>query len=223
MCETPDRPCQTGPDEGLHSGREPPHGAADTPADNPSDTPADPSEIASADGPTVSEQPTPKKKNKVRRRALRLLLKLGLVFLAGWFALTFVFGVHRVSGNDMYPALRDGDLCITYKIGASYAGDTVAYKTPDGIRMGRVVAREGDTVDGDEKGLILNGAPPAEEIFYPTQMLDTALTLPVRLEKGEYLILNDYRSNLHDSRTYGIISQSALDGKVIFLFRRRGF
>ncbi len=199
--------------EHRHSGREPPE----------EPEAAAPEPEAAAPEPESPDKARIKKRKKVIKRAVRLLLKLGIVFLLGWLTLTFVFGIHRVSGNSMYPALRDGDLCFTYKIGASYAGDVVAYETPDGIRIGRIIAREGDEFDGDERGLIINGAPHAEEIFYPTQMLDTALTLPYKLNEGEYLILNDYRSDQSDSRTYGVIREEALRGKVIFMFRRRGF
>lgn len=213
MCKTPNGHLSIAPDAVLHSGSDPPASGAGPPAEPLTDPPSEQKEAESA----------PQKNHKVLKRAIRLVLKLGIVCLAGWLTMTYIFGIHRVSGNDMYPALRDGDLCLTYKIGPCYAGDTVAYETPDGLRMGRVVAREGDRIDGDEKGLVLNGAPPAEEIFYPTQILNTALALPYTLKEGEYLVLNDYRPNLHDSRTYGVINEEALHGKVIFLFRRRGF
>ncbi len=240
MCDKGDR--QVVETDGGHFGREPPGTDPDAPEDSdqpetepdsekPGPEKSEPQTDLPPDGTQNSQDPQDaqnaqkdaKYKRKVRKKAVRLLIKLGVIALTAYVTLTFIFGIYRVSGNDMYPALRDGDLCITYRIGDCYAGDTVAYRTPDGIRLGRVVAREGDTVDGDEQGIVLNGAPPAEEIFYPTPMLDTALKLPVKLKEGEYVILNDYRSNLRDSRTYGVIPKDALCGKVIFLFRRRGF
>lgn len=174
----------------------------------------------------MAETENPKQKNetkKIKKKARQLLFKTCFVLIVGWLTLTFVFGINRLAGNYMYPALRDGDLCITYKIGDVYGGDVVAYETEDGIRLGRIIARSGDEIDGDEKGLILNGSPHSEEIFYPTQMMGTALQLPYTLGEGEYLVLNDYRSDLNDSRTYGIVKKDALKGKVIFIFRRRGF
>ena len=165
----------------------------------------------------------PKKKKSVKRALLMLLLKLLIVAAIGWAALTFVFGVFRLSGNNMYPMLKDGDLCVTYRLEEYHSDDVVAYRVNGRIRFGRIVARAGDTVDGDEQGVLINGLHPSEEIFYPTQMLETGLALPITLDEGQCMVLNDYREDLGDSRSYGVIDEDALEGKVIFIFRRRGF
>ena len=163
------------------------------------------------------------KKNKTLKALRSLVLKLLVVGLSAWLALTFVFGVFRLSGNNMYPALKDGDLCVTYRLEEYHSDDVVAYRVGNQVRFGRIIARGGDTVDGDEQGVLVNGFHPSEEIFYPTQMLDTALDLPLTLEEGRFLVLNDYRSDMSDSRAYGVVAEDDLEGKVIFIFRRRGF
>lgn len=165
----------------------------------------------------------PPKKKSALNALIRLLIKLSLVSLFIWLALIFVFGVFRQEGNNMYPMLKDGDLCITYKLEEYHSTDVVAYRVGDEIRFGRIVARAGDKVDGDTTGLLINGGRPSEEIFYPTQMWDINLTLPVVLGEGEFMILNDYREDLRDSRNYGIIHEDDLEGKIVFIFRRRGF
>lgn len=162
-------------------------------------------------------------KEKTLKALFSLILKLLIVGLLLCVALTFIFGVFRLSGNNMYPALKDGDLCVTYKLSDYYGNDVVAYKVGDEIRFGRIIARFGDTVDGDAEGLLLNGSHVTEEIFYSTDMLDTNLDLPITLEEGEFIVLNDHRDDESDSRTYGVINRDSLKGKVIFIFRRRGF
>lgn len=163
------------------------------------------------------------KTKKTLKSLLFLVLKLSAVVLCVWLSLVYVFGVFRLSGNNMYPALKDGDLCVTYKLEQYHSGDVVAYRVGGEIRLGRIVARYGDTVDGDEQGILINGMHVSEEVFYPTEILNTALELPVSLEAGQFIILNDYRSDFSDSRTCGVIEEDALEGKVIFIFRRRGF
>lgn len=165
---------------------------------------------------------SPKGKNPWKA-LLNLGLKLLIVVLVCWIALTFVFGVFRLTGNNMYPMLKDGDLCITYRLEEYRSSDVVAYRADGQIRFGRIIAKAGDTVDKDEQGILINGSHPSEEIFYPTQIPDTALSLPLTLEDGEVLVLNDYREDFGDSRTYGVLKESDLEGKVIFTFRRRGF
>ena len=176
------------------------------------------------DNATVPDgnQSKPRKKS-AWKALLGLLVKLLVVAAICWAALTFVFGAFRLSGNNMYPMLKDGDLCVTYRLDGYRSDDVVAYRWNGRIRFGRIIAREGDTVDGDAQGVLVNGMYPAEEVFYPTQMLETGLELPVTLGEGEYIVLNDYREDLSDSRTYGVMKEEDMQGKVIFIFRRRGF
>ena len=166
----------------------------------------------------------PRRKHPLLRSLLGLLLKLAVIALAVWAALTWVLGVYRMEGNAMYPAVRDGDLCITYRLEDYFSRDIVAYRDAEGtLRVARVIAREGDTVDADEEGLIINGSHISEEIFYPTEMDGLPFSLPRRLEAGEVFLLNDFRSDRNDSRSFGILSTDALEGKLILLLRRRGF
>ena len=186
----------------------------DSPEERPENTP---------DQAPESKPEKPPREKSALRALLMLLLKLLVVAAVGWASLTFVFGVFRLTGNNMYPMLKDGDLCVTYRLEGYHSGDVVAYRMNGRIRFGRVVAREGDTVDGDEQGLLINGLHPSEEILSPTPVLDTRLDLPLPLAEGECLVLNDYRDDLNDSRTYGVIREDDMAGKVIFIFRRRGF
>lgn len=172
---------------------------------------------------SLNETRVVKKMNPLLKRSLKLVLKLVIVGVGLWLTLIFVFGVFRLSGNNMYPALKDGDLCVTYKLEEYHSSDVVAYEINGEIKLGRIIARVGDTVDGDAEGLLLNGSRSTEEIFYTTNMLDTNLKLPVTLEDNEFVILNDYRDDMTDSREYGVITKDKLKGKVIFVFRRRGF
>ena len=46
---------------------------------------------------------------------------------------------------------------------------------------------------------------------------------PIKLKDGQYFILNDFRENKNDSRTFGVIEQEQVKGKLLFLLRRRSF
>lgn len=65
----------------------------------------------------------------------------------------------------------------------------------------------------------VNGAYRSEEIFCSADMLAGRLTLT----DDPFMILSDDREDLHHSRAYGVMDKAALEGKVIFIFRRRGF
>lgn len=165
----------------------------------------------------------PPEKQKKDRTILWFFIKIAVIALILFLALTFVIGIYRLGGNEMYPALRDGDLCITYRLEDYRTGDVVAYRVNGQIRFARIVALAGDTVDGDEYGLIVNGSHLSEAIFYPTDMHQGSLEVPVTVQSGHVLVLNDYREDLNDSRTYGVLRTDELKGKVIFILRRRGF
>lgn len=155
-----------------------------------------------------------------------LILKIAVValaFIACWqWALRPVY----VSGNGMFPALKDGDLCIVSRIGMPYTDDVVAYEAPGGgLRIGRVVAIGGQKVDFPAGGgLTVNGYQPSEEIAYQTFKAEgTGRNYPLTVPEGDYFILDDMRLDLGDSRTYGCIPSSRIIGRAVFMVRRRGF
>jgi signal peptidase I len=85
------------------------------------------------------------------------------------------------------------------------------------------VAQGGDVIDVDDDGyLTVNGHTLDEDkIFYPTEALTGEITYPYTVEEGSYFVLCDYRTVTSDSREFGAIAKSDLDGKVISLIRRR--
>jgi signal peptidase I len=60
-----------------------------------------------------------------------------------------------------------------------------------------------------------------EEIFYPTNEISGGVTFPYTVEEGGYFVLCDYRTISLDSRDYGAVLKSDIDGKVITILRRR--
>jgi signal peptidase I len=149
------------------------------------------------------------------------LLALCLCLTAGF---TFVFGIRQVSGNAMFPRISNGDLILYYRMEQNYTtDDVVTYKEGKYHLLGRIVAQGGDVVDVDDDGnLTVNGHTlEADNIFYPTQDLTGGISYPYTVEEGSYFVLCDYRTADSDSRTYGAIAKSDLDGKVISLIRRR--
>jgi signal peptidase I len=159
-----------------------------------------------------------------KKTVIRFIIKLALVLLSIWAIFTFVFGIRQVSGETMYPRLRDGDLVLYYRLQKDYQiGDVVTFKNGDTTFYGRIVAQGGDVVELDEDGqLLVNGNVQEEEIFYPTEAQDGDVTYPCTVEEGSYFLLCDFRTVGFDSRTYGTVSESKLDGKIITVLRRRG-
>lgn len=165
------------------------------------------------------------KKNKYRF-LIRFLMKICLWGVVFFVILTYVMGFHRETGNSMFPSIKDGDLCILYKLEESHTNDVVLYKTADGKnRLGRIVAVGEQEVNfPEEGGYTVNDYQPSEEITYETYRAEKSdIKYPVALDKDEYFILNDYRSDTSDSREYGVVKKEDIEGKLIFILRRRSF
>ncbi len=147
-----------------------------------------------------------------------LLLAGGVVFL-----LTRVLLVLPLRGNDMFPALKDGDVLVAVRAAGAYdKKDVVVYKSQGQWRVGRVIAQEGDLVSIDETGVLrVNGTALSGEIFYPTDG-GTVLTYPYRVAKDCIFLLGDCRTESTDSRQLGAIAREQVAAKVVTLVRHRG-
>ena len=80
----------------------------------------------------------------------------------------------------------------------------------------------GDVIDIDGESLVVNGKGVYENAVYPTTAEGAKITFPYTVPEDSVFVLNDYRSDINDSRTYGAISKSDIEGKVVFILRRRG-
>lgn len=165
------------------------------------------------------------KRNKQALQDIRaFLIKLVVIAFIGWLLLGVVFGVTVMEGEDMYPRIRDGDVLIYYRLQQEYhIGDVVTFKRDGRRYTGRIVAQSGDTVDITEEGqLLVNGSVQDEEIFYPTEIIESGIPFPCEIPESSVFLLSDFRTNGIDSRSYGPVDTEELDGKVMTILRRRG-
>ena len=173
------------------------------------------------------QQPRPPRRPKNRWGPLiRFAVKWTAVAALIAALFTFVLGMHIQHGNRMYPFIMDGDLVITYKLEKYRVGDVVAYQNPvTGQRaLSRIVATGPGAVHITEYGeLLVDGAAPDEKVFYPTKRLEDAdMEYPYTVKGGGYFLLDDFRSEGMDSRLFGQVMEGDLQGKVVYVLRRRG-
>ena len=173
---------------------------------------------------TVGRRALHKRRNAAqdRRDALSLLGRVVVLAAAAWVLFTQVFLLTQASGNSMFPAVKDGDLLIAYRLQGTYAkNDVVLYEQDGKLRVGRVLGRENDLIALDDSGtLIVNGSAQSGEILYPTYAKDT-LEYPYTVPADSVFILGDYRTQSEDSRDFGPVPLTDVKAKVITLLRRR--
>lgn len=168
----------------------------------------------------------------IRARRLALMTRNGYISLfsrivvlgvAAYLIFTQIFLITQNSGLGMFPAMKDGDLIIAYRLQEHFAQNDVVVYTVDGRQeTGRIIARQTDVVTIDESGkLLVNGTAQSGEILYPTYAKE-GLEYPYKVPEGHIFVLGDYRTNAKDSRDYGPIPLKDVKGKIITILRRRG-
>lgn len=157
-----------------------------------------------------------------RRDARNLVCRIVFLVAAAWLMFNQVFLITQAKGNAMFPAIKDGDLIIAYRLQKDYAkNDVVLYEHKGKMQVGRILGRANDQIVLDDSGtLMVNGSAQSGEILYPTYAKD-ALSYPYTVPENSVFILGDYRTQSEDSRDFGAVPLSAVKAKVITLLRRR--
>lgn len=152
-----------------------------------------------------------------------LFLRVLLLAAAGYILFTEVFLVAQVTGNGMFPAVKDGDLMIVFRMQQDYEkNDVIAVNVEGKRQIGRIIARETDVVMLDQTGtLTVNGTVQGGEILYPSYAKE-GIEYPYRVPDGHVFVMGDYRTQTTDSRDWGAVPMEQVEGKVITILRRRG-
>ena len=153
---------------------------------------------------------------------IRLLLRTALILLAGWLLFSQVLLVVQAPDNDMFPAIRGGDLLIGFRLLKDCAkNDVVVYEENGEIHTGRVLGRATDVIMLDDSGtLLVNGTDQSGDILYPTYAKE-GISYPCTVPDDCLFILGDYRTQAEDSRDFGCIPQDNVKARVITILRRR--
>jgi signal peptidase I len=130
----------------------------------------------------------------------------------------FVLGVTSVSGQSMFPSFMNHETVIFLRIPIDYqVGDVVGIKMTNGEHyIKRIVARAGDTVDLQNGKLVINGKV-MDESYAVGQTLpeEGNVTYPLTLSDQQYFVLGDNRENSTDSRSFGPVVKSQIEGKIL--------
>jgi len=158
-----------------------------------------------------------------RQEYISLFSRIAVLAIAAYIIFTQVFLITQNKGLGMFPAMKDGDLIIGYRMQKDYAKNDVVVFTVNGHQeVGRIIARATDVVAIDEAGTLrVNGTVQSGEIMYPTHAKD-ALEYPYSVPEGHVFMMGDYRTNAVDSRDYGPVPMENVKAKVITILRRRG-
>lgn len=153
---------------------------------------------------------------------IKLFKKIIIVSITLFCIHTYIGSMFIYYDNNMFPSIKDGDLCMIKKYDKkTHLEDVVYYQGT----LYRVIARENQEVNITEKGILTVDGQQPQNITnsYTYKLEDSEITFPYTVPSGEIFLLNDFRENTDDSRKMKSVKESDITGIVFFLIRRRGF
>lgn len=162
-------------------------------------------------------------KEAVKKGYIHLLIRTIVFVLIVYIFFSKILCFQRVSGMQMFPSLKDGDLTLSYCLKQTFRpNDVIIYEQNGKKHFGRIVAVGGNEINIDGSGDVkINGVSESGEIIYPSYHKGE-IKYPYKIPEGSVFVLGDYRTETKDSREYGAIKESQIKGKVLTILRRRG-
>ena len=161
--------------------------------------------------------------NKKIKQLLFFLVRIGVAAGVVVLLLIFVVAPRIVHGNRMYPSLRDGQFVLVSRLGRVLPDRVVLYRSENGEeQLARVVGTEEDLIEvKEDAGISVNGMLLPRSIPYPVP--EGEEEYPYQVSKDSFFLVNDYREDVSDSRSFGEVSKKDIIGVVVFTMQYRDF
>ena len=165
----------------------------------------------------------------------RFLVCVVLLMLIVTSSVSRYFGLFKISGNSMYPTLKDGDYYLTDKADVININDVVIAETQEryffGLAKKKIVKRvagcPGDTLQIRD-GILYINEKSEEEFLIENKMRTNSrakiagikienagiLNEPYTLKDDEYFLMGDNRNGSDDSRVIGAVSKETIKRKI---------
>jgi len=152
-----------------------------------------------------------------------------LAFILAQLLVHYIVQPHHVKGASMEPNFADGDYILTdkltYRFRPPARGEVIVFhspKTPKTEFIKRIIGLPGDTVEIRGNKIYINGRElvetylPYPSLAYGPNKIRGAESITV--PEGSYFVLGDNRGNSYDSRYFGVIARSDIEGRTIFRY-----
>ena len=156
---------------------------------------------------------------------LKTMLQIALLPVLVYLIFAFFLGIAQVQQDSMSPNFAEGDFVIFNRVEENYSfGDVIIVQSANEqtLAVKRIIAVPGDTIEITADLQILVNGTKIRETWQSTGKLSQGVaSLKLKLDEGEYFVLNDNRDNTNDSRSknYGNIEQEDILGIVVYRFK----
>jgi signal peptidase I len=203
---TPRPPAQVGP--------EPPIGDVATP---PVEVPAQPPE-------EVAAEPTGKKaKGSRRKQGYEWLILVAASLAVALIVRGFLIQAFYIPSESMVPTLVKNDRVLvnklSYKLHDVHRGDIVVFKAPPGAATAqvkdlikRVVGLPGETIEGRNGSIFINGNP-LDEPYLPPDVRSRDFP-PEKVPPDKIYVLGDNRQDSRDSTFFHAVDEHSIVGRA---------
>jgi len=185
-------------------------------------------------------RPARREKSRLRENVEAILVAI----LLALFIRTFVVQAFKIPSGSMKDTLLIGDHILVNKfiygvklpylqkviipIGKPDRGDIVVFKfpvEPEKDFFKRVVAIAGDTIEGRNKKIFVNGEPIEERYakttdstVYPAGIQARDNFGPITVPEDSLFVMGDNRDQSFDSRFWGFVGLKVVSGKAFMIY-----
>ena len=128
----------------------------------------------------------------------------------------YISSPFAVAGEAMSPTYNNGDYLLINKFDKNFArGDVVIFRTekqPSSFLIKRIIGLPSEKVDIQGGKVLINGQVLNESYYNGETVPDSSVTL----NQDQYFVLGDNRTKSFDSRSFGPITKSSIQGKIFY-------
>jgi len=181
----------------------------------------------------ISKPKKKKKRSKPVSKTREIIKAVIIIAIIGAALRAFVIVPFRVDGGDMQSGLYSGDFLLTsklsYKSDKPEPGDLILFSHPlhHGKKLiRRVVATEGQTVEISGKVVLVDGkqigdietVQHGDYRILPREFSGRDYMALLQVPSGQLFVMGDNRDDCDDSRGFGCIPYSSVEGKGLFVY-----
>ncbi len=154
-----------------------------------------------------------------------LVVLVGAVVVALVFR-AFLFQAFFIPSESMEGTLQVDDRVmvnrLSYRLHEVNRGDVIVFSKPESLSsdipdlIKRVMALEGETIEGRDNAVYVDGQRVAESYIDPA---DTIFDFgPITVPAGHVFVMGDNRDDSTDSRVFGAIPVDSITGRAFVIF-----